>query len=114
MLSPLTRVNPHTHKDDPASERLITVVPFGLPSEPPVAGAPVLRGVHPGFGPDDLVLLWAGGVYEWFDPLSLIEGVAMLDAPDVKVLFMGMDHPNPERPEMPMGARAVDLAARPG
>ena len=114
MLAALNRLNPHTYQDDPAFERLITVVPFGLPSEPPAATAPVLRGVHPGFGPDDLVLLWAGGIYEWFDPLSLIEGIAALDAPDVKVLFMGMDHPNPEVPEMHMGARAVDLAERLG
>ena len=105
MLGALNRVNPLTFGDD-----LVKVVPFGLPAEPPAAKGPALRGVHDGIGADDFVLLWAGGIYEWFDPLSLIRAVAGLDDDAVKLFFMGTAHPNPEVPEMAMGPRAVQLA----
>ena len=105
-LAALNRVNPLTYGDE-----LVEVVPFGLPADPPQAPAtPVLRGVHPSVGTDDVVLLWAGGIYEWFDPLSLIRAVAALDDERVKLFFMGTTHPNPEVPEMAMGPRAVALA----
>jgi glycosyltransferase involved in cell wall biosynthesis len=114
MLAALNRVNTETYALDPSLDALVAVVPFGLPATPPSWPTPVLRGVHPGFGDDDLILLWAGGVYEWFDPLTLIEGVARLGADDVKLYFMGMRHPNPEVPTMAMGERAVALAERLG
>jgi glycosyltransferase involved in cell wall biosynthesis len=110
MLAALNRVNPATYALDPSFHRLLEVVPFGLPAEEPTSERAVLRGVHPAFRPDDLILLWAGGIYEWFDPLALIRGVAQLGADDVKVFFMGMAHPNPDVPEMHMGKRAVALA----
>lgn len=105
MLGALNRVNPLTYRDD-----LVQVVPFGLPADPPVADRPALRGVHDGIGEGDFVLLWAGGIYEWFDPLSLIRAVALLADDNVKLFFMGTTHPNPEVPEMAMGPRAVALA----
>src|SRR5439155_7491005 len=110
MLAALGRVNPATYGADPTFERLISVVPFGLPTEPPRADKPVLRGVWPDIGTDDLVLLWAGGIYEWFDPLSLIRAVASLNDERVKLFFMGMAHPNPDVPPMAMTTRAVGLA----
>jgi glycosyltransferase involved in cell wall biosynthesis len=66
--------------------------------------------VHPGIAADDFVLLWAGGIYEWFDPLSLIEAVTDLGDERVKLFFMGMAHPNPEVEQMPMQDRAVARA----
>lgn len=108
MMGALNRINPLTFRDD-----MVRVVPFGLPSEPPTKPddtTNVLRGVHPGIGEDDFVLLWAGGIYEWFDPLSLIRAMALLDDETVKLFFMGTAHPNPEVPEMAMGPRAVQLA----
>jgi glycosyltransferase involved in cell wall biosynthesis len=110
MLAALNRINPSTYQDDPAFDRLISVVPFGLPEHEPVPGSRVLRGIRPGFAMDDLILLWAGGIYEWFDPLTLIDAVADLDADDVKLFFMGVAHPNPEVPEMAMTARAMARA----
>jgi hypothetical protein len=61
-----------------------------------------------------LILLWAGGIYQWFDPESLIEGIARLGAPNVKLLFLGTRHPNPEVPEMPVLKAAVECAERLG
>lgn len=109
MLAAYNRVNPHTYAQDPSFDGLLAVVPFGLPNEAPVASSrPIRDGL--GVGAGDLVLLWAGGIYEWFDPLSLIRAVADLDDEHVQLVFMGTAHPNPEVPQMAMGPRAVALA----
>ena len=59
-LSALGRVNPYNYAADPLLEKLISVVPYGLPSEPPRRQAHGLRGTLPGIGPFDKVVLWGG------------------------------------------------------
>ena len=103
-LVALGRVNPTTYEADPTLRNLIDVVPFGLDPTPPVAdaGGSVLRRAFPDIGPDDPVLLWGGGVYNWFDPVSLLYAVGLLRVrrPAVRLVFLGMQHPNPEIPAM--------------
>ncbi|HEY8551730.1 MAG TPA: glycosyltransferase [Vicinamibacterales bacterium] len=95
------RVNPQTYADDPTLRRLIDVVPFGLPDADFEATAralpPVLKGVRPGIGPDDEVLLWGGSLLDWQDPVTLIDAVARLvpHRPALRLFFMGTRHPNP-------------------
>jgi hypothetical protein len=48
QLTTLGRVTPQTYKDDPHLERLIGVVPFGIPDSDPVHDQDVLRAVVPG------------------------------------------------------------------
>lgn len=112
MLAANNRVNPQLYDADPTLRQLIDVVPFGVPSEPPRATARVLKGVYPGIGPDDRVILWGGGIWEWFDPITLIHAVARIrkSRPEVKLFFMGIKHPNPLVPEMAMTGRAISLA----
>jgi glycosyltransferase involved in cell wall biosynthesis len=107
-LSRAGRVNPATYDDDPTLRRLIDVVPFGLPSEPPVAAGPVLRRHFPAIGEGDPVVVWGGGVYDWLDPLSLVRAVDRVRhrIPDVRLVFLGMANPNPDIIEM---ARAIEL-----
>jgi glycosyltransferase involved in cell wall biosynthesis len=102
QLAGLGRINPATYDVDNSLRALIDVVPFGTPDEPPLATARVLKGVVPGIAPDDKVILWGGGVYNWFDPLSLVRAVHRLHGrhPDVRLFFLGMKHPNPEVAEM--------------
>src|SRR5262249_25950556 len=97
---------------DPRLERLVRVVPFGLDPTPPERGAPALAGEVPGIGADDRVLLWGGGIWNWFDPLTPIRAVAKLAErrTDVKLYFLGVKHPNPDVAEMEMAGRAVRLA----
>ena len=95
------RVNPRTYAEDPTLRGLIDVVPFGVPDADFAAAAaalpPVLKGVRPGIGPDDTVLLWGGSLLDWQDPVTLIEAVAQLAPvrPDLRLVFMGTKHPNP-------------------
>ena len=44
----------------------------------PVHEKPVLKGVRPGIAADDRVVIWGGGIYNWFDPETLIRAVAAL------------------------------------
>ncbi len=112
MMAANNRINPHQYDSDPTLRDLIDVVSFGMPTEPPTAAKRVLKGVHPGIGERDKVILWGGGIWEWFDPLTLIEAVDRIrkSRPEVKLFFMGVKHPNPLVPAMEMTAKAIELA----
>ena len=112
VLSARNRINPYTYSDDPSFRRLIDVVPFGLPNEPPRHTRKVLKGVHPGIESNDAVILWGGGIYDWLDPLTAIKAVAEVHHthPHVRLFFMGTRHPNPLVSSMQMVDRAVALA----
>ena len=49
----------------------------------------------PGIGPDDDVVVWGGGIYDWFDPETVIRAVGRLaaDRPRLRLLFLGTRHP---------------------
>ncbi|MNS13998.1 D-inositol-3-phosphate glycosyltransferase [compost metagenome] len=108
----LARLTPELFAADPSMARLIDLVPFGLPSSEPRSLNPVMREVVPGIGSDDFILLWGGGIWNWFDPLTVIRAVAELsrERSDIKLFFMGTQHPNPEIPEMEMTNQAIALA----
>ena len=88
------------------------MVPFGVADSPPVKTAPAIKGVVPGIGPDDKVILWGGGIYNWFDPLTLLRAVDKLRRrmPEVRLYFLGLRHPNPDVPEMRMAVDTLALA----
>jgi glycosyltransferase involved in cell wall biosynthesis len=112
QLTGVNRVNPATYDQDASLRALIDVAPFGLPSVPPVKRQAVVKGVVDGIDADDFLLLWGGGIYNWFDPLTLIRAVGQVatDHPDVKLFFLGSAHPNPDVPEMRMASTAFRLA----
>jgi glycosyltransferase involved in cell wall biosynthesis/FtsZ-binding cell division protein ZapB len=104
------RVNTVTYAQDPTLRTLIDVVPFGIPSVPPNKRRTVLKGVQPGIGPDDKVLLWNGGLWQWFDPLLLIDAlVQVLNVrDDVRLFFAAGRHFDQEAvPEMPIYTQTV-------
>ncbi|HVC14477.1 MAG TPA: glycosyltransferase [Acidimicrobiales bacterium] len=111
-LSALGRVNAATYGHDPLLRSLVDVVPFGLPPGAPVRTGPGPRETLEGIGPDDDVLLWAGGIYDWLDPTTLVRAVERLRhrRPQVRLVFMGTRHPNPEVPIMAMAEEARDVA----
>jgi glycosyltransferase involved in cell wall biosynthesis len=111
-LNALNRINPLTYRSSPDLRNLLDVVPFGLPDQPPTKQEPVLKGVHPGISAGDRVILWGGGVYNWFDPLTLIQAMARVSAqhPDVKLFFLGVDHPTHGDSGSEMVQRAIELS----
>lgn len=116
MLVAAGRVNPLTYADDPTLRRLITVVPFGLPSDPPTHSQAVLKGVRPGIGPDDRVVLWGGGIWDWLDPAMAVEAVGQLagQMTDVRLFFLGIRRPNPAVPTSHRVREAITLSRRLG
>lgn len=112
QLASLGRVNPVTYDQDKTLRSLIAIVPFGISDDPPVRSAPAMKGVVPGIGLDDRVILWGGGIYNWFDPLTLIRAIDSLRHrfPDLRLYFMGLRHPNPDVPQMQMATAAQALA----
>jgi glycosyltransferase involved in cell wall biosynthesis len=112
MLGTLGRLDRREYARDPSLRALIDIVPFGFQTESPMKTRPVLKGVVPGIGEDDRVLLWGGGIWNWFDPMTVIRAVAELARrrDDVKLYFLGVQHPNPETEEMGKAEQAVALA----
>ena len=112
VLSSLGRIGFDEYVADPPLDRLVAVVPFGIEADPPRTGTRALKGVVPEIRQTDRVLLWGGGVWNWFDPLTPIRAVAELSKrrDDIRLWFLGIRHPSPRIPEMQMAQQAVDLA----
>jgi glycosyltransferase involved in cell wall biosynthesis len=112
QLAASGRINPITYDADPSLGSLVQIVPFGTSDSPPVRKGAAIKGVVPGIALTDKVILWGGGVYNWFDPLTLVRAVDVLRRriPEVRLYFLGMKHPNPDVPEMRVAARCRALA----
>lgn len=111
-LAAMGRLTPRLYDADPTTQSLLSVVPFGLSPQAPARTGPGLRSTLDGIGETDHVVLWAGGVYSWFDPLTLVRAIEKLRRRrgDVRLVFLGMKHPNPEVAEMDIGARTMLLS----
>jgi hypothetical protein len=82
------RINPATYRGGDA-RHLIDIVPFGLSAAPPESAEPVLRGVLSGIAPDDEIILWGGGLWDWLDPITPIRAMVQVAArhPRARLLF---------------------------
>jgi len=89
------------------------VVAFGLPEQPPAAQQRAIRGRVEGIEEGDLVLLWGGGLYDWLDPVGLVEAMAMVrdQVPNARLVLLAGSHPNWRVPEMAVVGR-TEAAAR--
>ncbi|NUT54145.1 MAG: glycosyltransferase [Saccharothrix sp.] len=112
-LTAIGRLTPTLYDNDPTVRSLLAEAPFGLPGKPPQRTGPGLRSTL-GIDDSDKVVLWAGGVYSWFDPLTLLHAVDRLRTrrSDVRLVFLGMKHPNPEVPDMGITGQTRALAQR--
>lgn len=89
LLTALGRVNPERVAGDPDLETLIAPVPFGVPEV-----LPPHRPLLPARAPGERRLLF-GGLYDWYDPWTLLEALAGLDRSFDWVLYL-IRNPNPE------------------
>ncbi len=100
MLASRGRLDKRAHDLDPQLRRLIDVVPFGVPSQ---AALPPASAKEPG----TLSILWAGGTWDWFDPLMVVEAFNDIvgEFPMARLHFMGLELEGRGVPEMSMTAR---------
>jgi glycosyltransferase involved in cell wall biosynthesis len=116
QLAGLSRINPYTYDQDASLRSLLGVAPFGIEDNAPVQRTHGIKGTVPGIAATDKVVLWGGGIYNWFDPITLIHAVHALSKahPDLRLFFLGVKHPNPNVPEMEVSFRARELASELG
>ncbi len=111
VLSSMNKITPTAYDQDNSLRHLIDVVPFGLSSVPPDKDTAHALRKKFGLKDSDFVLLWGGGIWNWFDPLTLIKAVHHLQGKiPIKLVFMGIDHPNKNIPRMPMVKKAIKKA----
>jgi hypothetical protein len=115
MLAAWGRVNLTTYAADPTLRSLVDLLPFGIPAEPPRPG-PAARGTIDGIESGDELVVWNGGLWDWFDPLTAVRAVAQLAATRrrLRLLFLGTRHPNPAVGEPEAARQARALAAELG
>lgn len=94
---------------------IVGIVPFGMERGEPAATTHPLRG-QGAIAEDDLILLWAGGIWDWFDAETPIRAVAAVreEHPEVRLVFYGTTHPNPLVGRPRNVERAMTLAAELG
>jgi glycosyltransferase involved in cell wall biosynthesis len=100
-------ITPALYRADPTLRTLIDVVPFGVPDEPPAAGA---DGPHERFAALERsaeIVLWNGGLWNWLDPVGAVEAIAEVvkRRPQARLVFMG-------RPPLEDRQRGAAEAAR--
>lgn len=83
FLAALGRVHPHNVGSDPDLQRLIAIVPFGVPES-----LPPTQALLPARAPGERLLLF-GGLYDWYDPWPVLEALEQLDRPDWTLLLIG-------------------------
>ena len=88
FLAALGRVNPEILARDPDLAGLIAPVPFAVPAE-----LPPHRPVLPPREPGECRLLF-GGLYDWYDPWTLLAALERLAVPGWTLLLVR--NPNPE------------------
>ncbi len=58
-------------------------------------GKPLYKGVLKGVAKDDIVMIWNGGIYDWYDGVTLVEAMQLVwkKNPRIKLIFPGTAHP---------------------
>ena len=90
MLTAVGRVNHQQYRRDPNLANLLAQVPYGLADEPPTHTKAVIRGADKLFAATDTVVLWGGGLWQWFDPGAVIRAMGEISRirSDLKLLFL--------------------------
>lgn len=104
-------ISPKLYNNSPDFKNMISLAPFGLDDkEPKMTDPEMIYKKFRQIKKSDKIILWGGGIWNWFDPLSVIKALELLSTKrgDLKMVFMGVKHPNPEIKQMKMSAKVID------
>jgi len=103
------RINAVTTDADPSMRSLLALAPFGTAAESTKGTSP-LRDAFAEIDPDDPVLLWAGGMHDWLDPVTVVDAMPSLleRHPNARLVFMAGPHPNTSVEEMGVRGAAIE------
>ena len=87
----------------------LVLCPMGVESAPP---APKVLRLRESLALDqkDFILLWTGGIWDWFDAKLIVEAMSLIGDPSIKLVFMGTKHPNSNIGEMKESKAARSLS----
>ncbi len=110
-LAAAGRCGPTMHDEDPTMRTLIDVAPFGT-AEAARGGSTPIRDTFSAIGSFDPVIVWAGGLHDWLDPMVVIDAMpAVLDAvADARLVFLAGPHPNTSIETMGVRGQAINRA----
>lgn len=91
-LSGLKRINKKNYEIDDKLNNLIGYMPYGISESIPKNRTNVIKGVVNGIKETDTVLIWAGGIWNWFDTENLVKAMGKIHSENdkVKLLFLGV------------------------
>lgn len=106
-------VSPRNYDEFPIYDR-VGLLPMGIDLaelDYPLSEDPI-RKKFPAIKKKDFVLVWTGGIWDWFDAETPIKAVKALadKGIHVKLVFLGTKHPNKDVPEMSETAKAYTIA----
>ena len=115
VLTANGRANPRNFIKDPTLRDLIDIVGIGFPSREP-SRRPFLRGIHPLVPPGSRIVLWGGGIWNWLDPITLVQAWPQVinNHPEARLVFLGTRHPNPQVPRHEMAEKTERIATEIG
>ncbi|MFH1613086.1 MAG: glycosyltransferase [bacterium] len=107
MLMALNKINPLTVK-----KNMIDIVSSGISKEEPKHKIKVLKGIYSGINENDKVIIWGGGIWNWLDPITLINAMNLIvqKNKNIKMFFMGISKINSEIPQMQICLSAIKLS----
>lgn len=105
-------VSVSSYKQRPFFDRFI-YAPMGIDSSENLKHTKqVMKGAIKGIDMEDKILLWTGGIWNWYDAQTLIRAMKIIGEKrnDIKLVFFGTKHPNPNVPEMQESLDALRIA----
>ena len=112
LLLAQKQITPILYDRDVSLKNKINIVPFGLSSTLPVKNGPGPKALF-NLKQTDKIVLWGGGIWNWFDPLTLIKAIDLISKKrsDVHLVFMAVQPPKgADITNMSMPAKAFNLA----
>lgn len=95
------QVTPRSYKERDVFQQFLSA-PMGINTKESLKKSkPQYKGVVPGIAKDDVVIVWNGGIYDWYDGVTLVEAMELVATmnPKIKLLFPGTQHPNKTLPK---------------
>lgn len=89
-------IDPAAYDRDPAMRRLISPASHGVRDDGIDPGeVRAIKGVYAGVKDTDHLIMWNGGILQWYDPLTLLRAMARLKEhrDDIKLVFVGGAYP---------------------
>lgn len=111
IMSAQKIITPNEYAKCPNLDNFISLLPFGLSDKEFTKSKPdSFEDKYKNIKPTDKIVYWGGGIWNWFDPLTVIKAIENISKKrnDIKLLFLGTKHPNPKIKEMEMVQTALD------